>query len=237
MSLGVYCIRIKLFLTLKSKLTQILLISLFLVIGLSNSYLEAAQIEKVESHIVLGSNGKHKVMVSYHLDELVSPAAFKLLLFEGNEVLLSEITMNETPQPFDIINETSELLEGVINISSGGNHLEITYMIHSTQQGDLIIPMLLLEATPPEVQDGAFQCVVNYPESLNLTNQFPLVPWEVRSGEASFEMQVIPSVIRIQLSSNDSPLISSTALIDILVIISLVVISWMGWRQLKMVNQ
>ena len=203
-----------------------------LILVLINQYLPA-QIQHVRSFIELEQE-LNRVSVRYFLDSLPEQVSFKIILF--GEVRIDNLTasVNQREVAHKLIVTDWPLIEGkVLNSEVNGSAtLEFNYDVSGADRDIGITPVVIPDLASPSNNPEAFSAQVNFSSDKGLTPLFPAVPWEMLESSASFTMQVIPSVIKMQRYDRGY-LGTMNSWVDGLVLVLLTGLFYLGWLRLK----
>jgi len=206
-----------------------------LVVFLLLSPIAFANILSISSKIELSSNTKTIVTLHYQVDSIPASIVFRIIRFD--EVEITNLTFSSENELLEHTFDQNDypLLTGTLSQVNPGitSLITITYLVQSVDFADKAIPIVLLDLKPPQAANGVFTAEITYPDGYELQQSFPSIPWTESELQSSFDMQVIPSVIKATLIPSGNAVISPTTLIDIFVMISLIGLSYLGWRRLK----
>jgi len=195
-------------------------------------------IRALSAKIELSSNTNTKVTLKYQLDSLPATVGFRAIRFD--DVVISNLSFSSENRTIEHVFDQSDfpLLTGRLRIISPKNIalITITYVVQSIDSANKSIPVVLLDLTPPQARNKVFTAEILYPSGYELQQSFPSIPWTESELRSEFDMQVIPSLVKAKIIPLGSAGISPTTLIDVFVMISLLGLSYIGWRRLKTQN-
>ncbi len=211
-----------------------------IIVVILNQNIYANDLKQVKAEFDLTRLNSLTGQVEFQLQTSSTEIGFCVLLLEGTVLSDLNFSISQNALVHEVTAQTNELIEGTISLDNNFDEqiiLTSNYSIINKSNSQFALPILLLTVTPPEISDKAFTAQIRHSSNYQLNRLFPLVPWEASGSSSSFDMQVIPSVVRVELVPTGQSNISQTTLIDMLVILALIGLSWLGWRELKSTNQ
>lgn len=191
-----------------------------------------ANIQSISAKIELSSDNRTKVILQYQVDSLPTNVGFRIIRF--GEVEISDLTFTSKDGVLEnTLVPGFPLMTGTLTLINPVKLITISYVVQSIESENKVIPIVLLVLKPPQAAKEVFSAGITYPDGYELQQSFPSLPWTETKLQSTFDMQVIPSVIKATLIPSGMAGLSPTTLIDIFVMISLLGLSYLGWRRLK----
>ncbi|NNF33976.1 MAG: hypothetical protein HKN68_07700 [Saprospiraceae bacterium] len=147
--------------------------------------------------------------ISYELSNDPDSLIVKILPFEGSELFIDSILMNDAPQSYEILTMKPIIIIKLSSVKNGMEKLIFHYRI-AFNEASFFIPLFFSDLTATKSQSDFFNLKMNWSKDEDYNIHFPKVPMEVKENAnqkfTTLEMPAAPSLVRMQRVEGHSSL-------------------------------